>query len=135
MPEAVSQFGVGPRRNGNRSLKSGGPGSSSRSLRFSVFHSPRSEGLHAVFRSTRPFVNICAISVSVNRPSSRTSILIPRNTDSLRLGHEPSLVIILRLVFHRRFEDLGFARFIEPEHNSARCTRGMAGAVDRVIDC
>jgi hypothetical protein len=39
-----------------------------------------------------------------------------------------------RLVFHRRFENLGFARFIEPEQNSARRARGMASAIDRVID-
>jgi hypothetical protein len=45
-----------------------------------------------------------------------------------------SVSIIARLVFHRRFEDLGFARFIEPKQNSACRARGMAGAIDRVID-
>src|SRR5215469_8153093 len=42
--------------------------------------------------------------------------------------------LIARLVFHRRFEDLELARFIEPEQNSARCACRMAGAIDRAID-
>src|SRR5215470_1334947 len=45
-----------------------------------------------------------------------------------------SISVIPRLIFHRRFEDLRFSRFIEAEHNSARCACGMPGAIDRVID-
>ena len=43
-------------------------------------------------------------------------------------------VIALRLVFYLRFEDLGFAGFIEPEHNSALSTGCVPRAINRIID-
>jgi hypothetical protein len=45
-----------------------------------------------------------------------------------------SVCVIPRLVFHRRLEDLGFAQFIKAEQNGARRARGMAGAINRVIN-